>query len=454
MIAETLNNVGVELMGDRPAHEFAGWTLDNTRTNCKAMNVLAEKCPRWVNVGCFAHCLALSMKDFCTHKKTKGRFSREYGVLWIKASNDACNMLANYLSDSLPSKKIVQRFQEEVYGRTKQIVVSVPTRFATNLFVMKCVLENKAAILQALSDSSWEQLGGKKPREVKELFLANETLWVQIEASCRFLQPFSDLIHQIEADRPALGRCYEGLCMLDSHVKACCQKFALVEATKSSLDTLIATWNRRKEPGTEGSDVQPLLSPAHVAAYMLDLLFTSCKEGDPQLPTVNTVHENMAKCLIQRVGGQAAVEQFMKLVLEGRAGPLKDAVKACALSKVSENRKRAPVPSILMRKGVWKRYGNDFCSELAQIAVRLMSVHPTSCAAERNWSRWGKVYASSRNALGADRAQKMIAYSCNNNAQNASMDDLSLDLAVVQGDDDLISEHEECDDIIDMDASE
>jgi hypothetical protein len=39
MIAETLNNVGVELMGDRPAHEFAGWTLDNTRTNCKAMNL-------------------------------------------------------------------------------------------------------------------------------------------------------------------------------------------------------------------------------------------------------------------------------------------------------------------------------------------------------------------------------------------------------------------------------
>jgi hypothetical protein len=142
----------------------------------------------------------------------------------------------------------------------------------------------------------------------------------------------------------------------------------------------------------------------------------------------------------------------LKLVLEGWAGPLKDAVKACALSKVSENRKRAPVSSIRMRKGVWKRY--DFCSELAQVAVRLMSVHPTSCAAERNWSRWRKVYASSRNALGADRAKKMIAYSFNSNAQKASMDDLSLDLAVVEGDDDLISEHEECDDIIDMDASE
>jgi hypothetical protein len=126
-------------------------------------------------------------------------------VPWIKASNDACNVLASYLNNSLPSKKIIQRSQREGYSRTKQKVVSVPTRFATNLFVIKCVLENKAAILQALSDASWKQLGGKKSREVRELFLANETLWVQIESRCRFLQPFSDLIHHIKADRPALG---------------------------------------------------------------------------------------------------------------------------------------------------------------------------------------------------------------------------------------------------------
>jgi hypothetical protein len=144
------------------------------------------------------------------------------------------------------------------------------------------------------------------------------------------------------------------------------------------------------------------------------------------VPTVNTVHENVARLLIQTVGGQAAVEQFMRLVLEGWAGPLKDAVKACALPKVSENRKRAPVPSIRIRKGVWKRYGNDSRSELAQVSARLTSVHPTSCAAERNLSRWGKVNASSRYALGADRAQK------------ASMDDLSLDLAVAEGHDDLL----------------
>jgi hypothetical protein len=70
---------------------------------------------------------------------------------------------------------------------------------------------------------------------------------------------------------------------------------------------------------------------------------------------------------------------------------------------------------------------------LADVALRLMSVHPTSCAAERNWSLWGRVYSAVRNALGADRAKKMIAFSFNSRAQKASMKDLALDLALVEG---------------------
>jgi hypothetical protein len=373
------------------------------------------------------------MKDFCKYTKTKGRYSVEYGVPWIKASNDACNLLANYLSDSLPAKKIVQRFQKEIHHRTKQIVVSVPTRFATNLFVMKSVFASKASILQALSDSAWDELGGSKPGDLKDLFLENAKLWTQIESSIRFLQPFSDLIHQIESDRPALGRCYEGLCMLDSHVNACCLAFDKVEATKESLDTLKATWLRRREQGTHGHAVQPLLAPAHVATYLLDPLYAACKGGEPQLPKVSHEHEAMAKALILRVGGPTAVEQFTKLVLEGWVGPFKDAVQKCVPPQASDHGKRAPVPSIRMRKGVWQRYGQDAFPELSAVALRLMSMHPTSCAAERNWSVWGRLYTSARNALGAERAKKMIAFSFNSRAQKASMTDLALDLALVEG---------------------
>jgi hypothetical protein len=61
MISRTLSEVGAELMGDRPACDFGGWTIDNTRTNHKAIALLADKHPRWVNIGCLAHGLALAM---------------------------------------------------------------------------------------------------------------------------------------------------------------------------------------------------------------------------------------------------------------------------------------------------------------------------------------------------------------------------------------------------------
>ena len=46
--------------------------------------------------------------------------------------------------------------------------------------------------------------------------------------------------------------------------------------------------------------------------------------------------------------------------------------------------------------------------ELAKVAVQLMSMHTTACAAERNWSKWGLMYAKNRSRLGRERAEQMI----------------------------------------------
>jgi hypothetical protein len=89
--------------------------------------------------------------------------------------------------------------------------------------------------------------------------------------------------------------------------------------------------------------------------------------------------------------------------------------------QASNHRKRAPVSSIRMRKGVWKRYEQDVFPKLSTVALRLMSIHATSCAAKRNWFVWGRLYTSARNVLGAERAKKMIAFSFSNRAQKVSM---------------------------------
>jgi hypothetical protein len=83
-----------------------------------------------------------------------------------------------------------------------------------------------------------------------------------------------------------------------------------------------------------------------------------------------------------------------------------------------------------MRKGFWKRFGYTKFPLLSEVALRVMSVHPTSAATERNWSLWGRVYTS---ALGLERAKKMITFCFNDGAKAVDQDDFGLLLSAVEG---------------------
>lgn len=161
-IAELLEETAVKIMGgEEKAAQFGGWTIDNTRTNKAAISILEDKRPDWINLGCVAHGTALAIKDFCKVVKTGGRNSTTFGCKWLKEVNDEANEAANFINDSGNAKSLLQRFQVEVYGRKLAVDVSVPTRFATNLFVMVGIQRSKAALVQAVSSQEWLNLGGK-----------------------------------------------------------------------------------------------------------------------------------------------------------------------------------------------------------------------------------------------------------------------------------------------------
>jgi hypothetical protein len=438
-IANLLEEMAVGIMGgEDAAHRFAGWVMDNTRANVAAMGILEERRPEWVSVGCTGHCAALAMKDFCKFLKTSGRYSSSWGVEWLDATNRDANTAANYLNDSGCAKAIVHQHQLEIYGAKKAIVVSVPTRFGTNQFVMQGLERSQAALKQAASDPKWDRLDGKA-QKVGELF-SSCTFWTNLGRATAFLQPFNDYIHQMEADRPALGRVYQGLVQLDRHVRSSLQQWEAAEPELAdSCEIALRTWERRLE-NKHSSAVQPLLQPAHVAAFMLDPLYADAvSEKEVNVPKVPARHEDMARKLIQRVGGAVASRQFTQLLLGGFSGSMAHATYTCAQSNgaaqpatAGSKRPREQVASVKMRKGVWSRYGSEQLPELAPVALRLLSVHPTSAATERNWALWGRVYTSARNALGLERAKKLITFCFNSRAQEASMEDFALLLSVVE----------------------
>jgi hypothetical protein len=83
-----------------------------------------------------------------------------------------------------------------------------------------------------------------------------------------------------------------------------------------------------------------------------------------------------------------------------------------------------------MRKGFWKCFGYTKYPLLSEVASRVMSVHPTSAATERNWSLWGHVYAS---ALGLERAKNMITFCFKDGAKAVDQDDFGLLLSAIEG---------------------
>jgi len=60
------------------------------------------------------------------------------------------------------------------------------------------------------------------------------------------------------------------------------------------------------------------------------------------------------------------------------------------------------------RRNWWKMPGKHVYPLMAKAAVRILSMHVTSCACERDWSHWGAVFTKARNRLGIAKAEKII----------------------------------------------
>ena len=66
--------------------------------------------------------------------------------------------------------------------------------------------------------------------------------------------------------------------------------------------------------------------------------------------------------------------------------------------------------SINVRRGLWSGNGplGKSFPVIAYAARRVLSLHATSCAPERNWSHWGRLNRKDRSSLGIKRAEQLI----------------------------------------------
>ena len=222
-------------------------------------------------------------------------------------------------------------------------------------------------------------LASLRTLDYNKQMINDAVFWDHLHHSITFLQPFSDFIHQIEANCPSLGRSYVGIMQLDAHVRASTDRWQSEPDLAEYADQVLKTWERRVKGDGQ---VTPILQAAHVAAYLLDPMFVQVRKTSIGLPVVPDEHEQMVNDLIKRVGGRVTAVEFEQLRLEGYADHLKEPAQACAdtgVSVASVGSKRARTCAVALAKrkgkGFWWRNGQRKYPDLAKVALRLLALH-------------------------------------------------------------------------------
>ena len=329
-----------------------------------------------------------------------------------------------------------------MYKKVKATPINAPTRFASNFFVAKGISDTSQALIQLVGTEEWKVGPGKtnSGEHIRKIILrelpGHEYFREDLLRLLELLQPFSDAIRQLECDRPMLAQCHITLSTLAEHIKA------FVEKYKDQRDGLLVlrlqeTFQRRYD--TSSNSVRaPIYNAAYTAAYLTDPYYAQLQGTTWHMPPVPMDQMEAAVALVRRVGGPAAATALTSTILGGYPQKMQMWVEAAATapmlvkSSTSSNKRQCQaMPSVEVRQNVWGKLGEDL-PDLRDVVLRLMSCHATSCATERNWSLWGRVFTAARNGLGAERAKKLITI-CTNSRTHSVESDFAVTLKVVEG---------------------
>ncbi|KAG5184696.1 hypothetical protein JKP88DRAFT_277082 [Tribonema minus] len=124
-----------------------GMVMDNTKANRKALDLMKQKHPTWLLLGCQAHALALLIKDLHGEKNARCDWSR-------KAYGKAL-MMSNTINGSETIHSALREQQKFKYGKVKAVRSHCPTRFAILHFICSDLLDSEEAIKLMVGDRSW-----------------------------------------------------------------------------------------------------------------------------------------------------------------------------------------------------------------------------------------------------------------------------------------------------------
>lgn len=385
-----------KVMDEVGAEKFVALVTDNASNMRAAWRQIQAHYNHIDCIGCAAHGLNLLFGDIMKINCFKTFFTQ-------------CKNVIKHINRRHVCLAVFEELQKEKYG-SQYTTLKLPskTRWAGAIATFKSLIVNREA-LEALVITNG---GAHVDRDIKQTILS-DCLWSQLKVTEDILLPISTAIHNIESDNALLSEVPAAFLIIENKIQKMnfpddCPEF------ENSKDTILTYVKNRKEF---------CIQPMHLAAYMLDPRFHKSVFTEYETLTDNDFLKmaqyltKLAECM--HINTCDLMGQFAEYQAKGGFW---------ANEFIWQ-----PVTTISPLDW-WK--GLCATKLLSTIAVRLLSVPPSSAASERNWSLFGRTHTKDRNRLLPERLNKLIYIRSNLHLQiNCSSVDDVIDSGVVDLDD-------------------
>ncbi|KAJ6828983.1 uncharacterized protein M6B38_359255 [Iris pallida] len=425
---ETVNDVG----GGGCAAASAGMPqrcvgIVADRFKSKALRNLESRNHWMVNISCQLQGFQSLVKDF----------ARELPLFLSVAEN--CAKVATFFNSDPQARSIFHRHLVQEFGHASLLRVAPPSAYAearhdlASVFAMlEDIVASARPLRLAVHDDSYKLVCLEDPnaRELGEM-IRDMGFWTDLDAVHSLVVLVSDMVKEMEAERPLVGKCLPLWEELRWKLKGWCGKFGVKEA---HIDKVVEKRFKKN------------YHPAWSAAFILDPLYLTKDTSGKYLPPFKHLTPEQEKDvdklimrLVSREEAHIVLMELMKWRSEGLDPLYAQAVQMKELDPASGKMRIANPQSSRL---VWEATLKEEFKSLRKVAVRLIFLHATSCGFKFNPSLLRWVSRHGRSRAGMDRAQKVIfiaAHAKLERREFSSEEEKDVEL-FANGEDDVLNE--------------
>ncbi|KAJ9505608.1 hypothetical protein QJQ45_011235 [Haematococcus lacustris] len=402
-----------------------GFIMDNTAANMKALRLLQEAMPTIIAIGCVVHALNLLCKDLSKPDKLKALHQEVMQELMQEVMQEEAATLGTptaSVADILGDVKLASMVSGDSEAirtelKNQQLKMHVrdvhsirannPTRFAGLLLMAQDMQVVMGAILGMTSSVTWEEVRSSSVN-ASVFDKLTSGWWKSLNMVVDLMEPIGNAIHRLEADMPYLSQVLPTWRTLVSHALTWEAK---LPAGHPLAVGVVAAFKRRAEMHYD---------PVHAAAYVVDPAhFKAPRDGLHARPPFTNVTTKQLQDTIDTVarlskGSTAAVRKELAALKLGKWSDdmVRDLASIQEQTRTLEDG-RTIAADISVRRGFWDFTARAEYPLFSEAATRLLSMHITTAAAERNWSVWGQYYDAGRSQLGINKAELMVYINAN-----------------------------------------